>query len=36
MAWLFQLIAAQLIFGYVLVCIMYLIWRLTNPGKKPW
>lgn len=34
MGWLFQLIAAQFILTYVFVIILYVIWRISNPGKK--
>jgi len=32
--WVIQLIAFQLIAGAVCVTVCYLVWRLTNPGKK--
>jgi len=34
--WVIQLIAFQLIAGVILATVCLLIWKLTNPGKKPW
>jgi hypothetical protein len=34
MAWVFQLIGAQIIFAYILTTVLYVIWRIANPGKK--
>jgi hypothetical protein len=34
--WVVQLIAFQIIAGYVCTTVCYLIWRVSNPGQKPW
>jgi hypothetical protein len=34
MGWLLELIATQLIFAYVIGAILFVIWKVANPGKK--
>jgi hypothetical protein len=34
--WVVQLIAFQIIVGYVLTTVCFLIWKATHRGEKPW
>jgi hypothetical protein len=34
MGWVFILIGQQLLIAYILAAVLYLCWRLANPGRK--
>jgi hypothetical protein len=36
MNWVVSLILFQIVAGYVCTTVMFLIWKLTHPGQKPW
>jgi hypothetical protein len=34
MSWVFQLIGVQILFAYICAAILFIIWKIANPGKK--
>lgn len=34
MEWVFKLIIFQIVFAEILTLVLYIIWRLSNPGRS--